>query len=100
MPLAGYDGAAARAPGATVILGVRPEHVAIQPADAGGLPAVIDIDEPMGSDSLLWLTFAGRPLSVRDHRRPRLHATASRCSVAFDIIQGLALRPARPNSAC
>jgi len=30
-----------------------------------GLPAVVDLDEPMGSDSLVWLTLAGRPLSAR-----------------------------------
>jgi multiple sugar transport system ATP-binding protein len=26
---------------------------------------VVDLDEPMGSDSLVWLTLAGLPLSAR-----------------------------------
>jgi len=29
------------------------------------MAATIDIDEPMGSDSLLWMTLAGQPLSAR-----------------------------------
>jgi multiple sugar transport system ATP-binding protein len=63
VPLAGYDGTVPSA-GAEVILGVRPEHVAIR-TDGIGLPAAIEIDEPMGSDSLIWLTFAGVPLRAR-----------------------------------
>jgi ABC-type sugar transport system ATPase subunit len=52
------------AAGAEVILGVRPEHVAVR-TEGEGMPAVMDIDEPMGSDSLLWLTLAGNPLRAR-----------------------------------
>jgi multiple sugar transport system ATP-binding protein len=63
VPLAGYDGQVPAA-GAEVILGVRPEHVTVRP-DGEGLPATIDIDEPMGSDSLLWMTLAGQQLSAR-----------------------------------
>jgi multiple sugar transport system ATP-binding protein len=63
VPLAGYDGEIPAA-GTEVILGVRPEHVGVRP-DGEGLPAAIDIDEPMGSDSLLWMTLAGRQLSAR-----------------------------------
>ncbi len=63
VPLAGYDGRVPP-PGTEVILGVRPEHVAVH-AGGDGLPAVVDLDEPMGSDSLLWLSFAGQPLSAR-----------------------------------
>ena len=84
MPLAGYDGAVPPA-GTEVILGVRPEHVTVRADGEGdGLPAVIDIDEPMGSDSLLWMTFAGQPLSARigaDHRFT--HGQPVR--LAFDI---------------
>ncbi|HVL20308.1 MAG TPA: ATP-binding cassette domain-containing protein [Amaricoccus sp.] len=63
VPLAGYDGGVPAA-GAEVILGVRPEHVTVRPAGEG-MAATIDIDEPMGSDSLLWMTLAGQPLSAR-----------------------------------
>ena len=45
---------------------------------------MIDIDEPMGSDSLLWLTFAGRPLSVRTHADHGL-THGHPVTVAFDI---------------
>ena len=56
-----YRGAVPAA-GHEVILGVRPEHVAVAPR---GAEATVDIDEPMGSDSLLWLTYAGQTLSAR-----------------------------------
>jgi multiple sugar transport system ATP-binding protein len=82
VPLAGYDGGVPAA-GADAILGVRPEHVTVRP-DGEGLPAVIDIDEPMGSDSLLWMTLAGQQLSARigaDHGFT--HGQAVR--VGFDI---------------
>ena len=68
--LSGYDGGTLDA-GREVILGVRPEHVTVKPMGNDGLAATMDIDEPMGSDSLLWLTLAGQALSVRtssDHR--------------------------------
>ncbi len=83
VPLAGYDGAIPAA-GRDVILGVRPEHVTIHAGDGGTIPAVIDLDEPMGSDSLLWLTLAGRPLSVRttaDHA----FANGQPVTVSFDL---------------
>jgi len=64
--LAGYDGGSLSAVGREAILGVRPEHVAIRAADAEGVPATVDLDEPMGSDSLVWLRLAGgQPISVR-----------------------------------
>ncbi len=65
VPLTGYDGTLSGATGRKVILGVRPEHIAIRPDTAQGIPATVDIDEPMGSDSLIWLTMAGKTVSVR-----------------------------------
>ncbi len=48
------------------ILGVRPEHISTYDgAVEGALPATVDIDEPMGSDSLLWLSVDGQQVSVR-----------------------------------
>ncbi len=65
LPLHGYDGGTL-SPDKKVILGVRPEHVApVASHMPGVLPARIDIDEPMGSDSLLWLELAGQRVSVR-----------------------------------
>jgi multiple sugar transport system ATP-binding protein len=82
VPLDGYDGAVPAA-GVEAILGVRPEHVTVR-ADGEGFPAIIDIDEPMGSDSLLWMTIAGQSISARigaDH--PFRHGQPVR--LTFDI---------------
>ncbi len=78
--LAGYRGEIPAA-GREVILGVRPEHVAI---GAEGPPATVDIDEPMGSDSLLWLSFGGQSLSAR---APAEHGfvPGQTVSLGFDI---------------
>ena len=65
VPLAGYDGRVPDEEGRPVILGVRPEHVALAGPDGSGLSATVDIDEPMGSDALVWLTLAGRVISAR-----------------------------------
>ncbi len=65
VPLAGYDGEIPAAEGRGAILGVRPEHVSIDATGAGGLPATVDIDEPMGSDSLVWLNMGGQTVSAR-----------------------------------
>jgi len=64
--LAGYEGGAIlERPKA--ILGLRPEHLTIQTkAEAGKtIPAVVEIDEPMGADSLVWLLAGGVQMSVR-----------------------------------
>ncbi|WP_312362324.1 ABC transporter ATP-binding protein [Ensifer sp.] len=53
--------------GQKVVLGVRPEHVRVDEA-LDGQPshqAVVDIEEPMGADNLLWLKLAGQSMSVR-----------------------------------
>jgi multiple sugar transport system ATP-binding protein len=66
LDLAGYDGGALIDRG-DAILGLRPEHLTIQTeAEAGRtIPAVVEIDEPMGADSLIWLTSGGYQMSVR-----------------------------------
>ena len=64
--LAGYEGGAVlERPRA--ILGLRPEHIGIGSEAVPGrsLPAVVEIDEPMGADSLVWLEAGGQKLSVR-----------------------------------
>jgi multiple sugar transport system ATP-binding protein len=49
------------------ILGLRPEHIGIAAEAEPGrtIPATVEIDEPMGADSLVWLTTGGSQLSVR-----------------------------------
>ncbi|TPE49604.1 ABC transporter ATP-binding protein [Amaricoccus solimangrovi] len=78
--LDGYQGEVPPA-GREVILGVRPEHVSV---GAEGAPATVDIDEPMGSDSLLWLTFGGQSLSAR---APAEHGfgRGEKVGLGFDI---------------
>ncbi len=66
--LAGYETQQSPAPGHCVILGFRPEHITISdvPGPAGrSCEAVVDLDEPMGADSLVWLKVAGKAISVR-----------------------------------
>ena len=67
IPLATYafEGAPTGGPAS---FGIRPEHIATGEA-ARALPfsveAVIDLVEPMGSDTLIWVRFAGRDVRVR-----------------------------------
>ncbi|MFM2367471.1 MAG: sn-glycerol-3-phosphate transporter ATP-binding protein UgpC [Pseudomonadota bacterium] len=67
LDLAGYEGGAIL-DRPKAILGVRPEHLHIQAEAEPGktLPAVVEIDEPMGADSLVWLLAEGGvQMSVR-----------------------------------
>ena len=71
LALEGYDGVVSDRPKA--ILGLRPEHIAIQDSEEPGrtLPATVELDEPMGADSLVWVDIAGQKASVRvpfEHR--------------------------------
>ncbi|MBA8822419.1 ABC transporter ATP-binding protein [Ochrobactrum sp. P6BS-III] len=59
--LDGYDGALEQ--GRQVTLGVRPEHIKLDVAD--GFEATVDLDEPMGADSLVWLKLNGHVLAAR-----------------------------------
>ncbi|MGV8936904.1 MAG: ABC transporter ATP-binding protein [Allorhizobium sp.] len=66
--LDGYASGEPLVAGRKVLLGVRPEHVKVDediPAGAEMHDAVVDIEEPMGADNLLWLKHAGHVLSVR-----------------------------------
>jgi multiple sugar transport system ATP-binding protein len=49
------------------ILGVRPEHLTIvDKAEAGRtIPAVVEIDEHLGADALLWMNAAGQEVCMR-----------------------------------
>ena len=64
--LAGYDGGAVLER-SKAILGLRPEHLHIQTEPEAGhtIPAVVEIDEPMGADSLVWLKSGETQMSVR-----------------------------------
>ena len=55
--------------GQAVVFGVRPEHLRLNAGNEPGLSdafdATVDLIEPMGSDSLVWLKLAGQILSAR-----------------------------------
>ncbi len=66
--LASYEAQQRPASGHSVILGLRPEHITIsdQPRpDGRSCAATVDLEEPMGADSLVWFKLAGKPVSVR-----------------------------------
>jgi multiple sugar transport system ATP-binding protein len=75
LDLSGYDGGAV-IDRTKAILGLRPEHLMIVGAAEAGrtIPAVVEIDEPMGADSLIWLVAAGKQMSVRVPVEKRLEA--------------------------
>ena len=65
--LDGYAFADGFATGRRVEFGVRPEHIHLDHAAMGeaSFEADVDLVEPMGADSLMWLTLGGQPLAVR-----------------------------------
>ncbi len=67
VPLANYEFTQGRTDG-PVHFGIRPEHVVVGEA-AQAQPfkaeAVVDLVEPMGSDTLVWVTLGGRDFRVR-----------------------------------
>ena len=68
IPIRGYEPEGAGLANGPAVLGVRPEHIRIEPAEGAAGPdftAVVDVIETMGTDSLVWLTHAGKPFSVR-----------------------------------
>ena len=66
LSLGGYEGGAVGNRD-KAILGLRPEHLRVQDHAEPGItiPAVVELDEPMGADSLVWLKAAGGQMSVR-----------------------------------
>jgi multiple sugar transport system ATP-binding protein len=62
-PVEGYAFAQAPRPGQPVLLGVRPEHVAMDGSD--GLAASVEMIEPMGAESLVWARLGATSLSIR-----------------------------------
>lgn len=81
-----YPGQAKLRTGQKVVLGLRPEHVKVDEARDGEAThqAVVDIEEPMGADNLLWLTFAGQSMSVRIAGQRR-YPPGSTVRLSFDM---------------
>ncbi len=84
--LAGYNATNELNAGAKVVLGVRPEHILVDEVKDGDEvhSAVVDIEEPMGADNLLWLKHAGYTMSVRIGGARRYKAGAE-VKLVFDM---------------
>ena len=70
--------------GRRVVLGVRPEHVKVDEPGAEIHDAIVDIEEPMGADNLLWLKLAGQTISVRI-AGARRYAPGTALKLSFDM---------------
>jgi multiple sugar transport system ATP-binding protein len=83
--LSGYDGGAVLERD-QAILGVRPEHITVShEAPAGpSIPAVVEIDEHLGADSLLWLKAGPKDICVRVPVEGRLPA-GTKVHLGLDI---------------
>jgi multiple sugar transport system ATP-binding protein len=86
IPLNGYkQSIGSPVAGQKAVLGVRPEHVLVDDPMAGRTyDAVVDIEEPMGADNLLWLKFAGVTMSVRIAGSRRF-SPGTHVKLSFDI---------------
>lgn len=86
IPLAGYGADAAFGVGDEVVFGVRPEHLKLDAETAAGpvLEATVDIEEPMGADTLVWLRVGDQPFSVRTEATRR-YVPGEKVKVSFDI---------------
>jgi hypothetical protein len=86
IPMAGYELAAPQVADRPATLGIRPEHVA-----TGGLlgeapvrvEAEVELVEPMGSDTLVWVTLAGTPFRIRMDGQAQV-APGDRLAIGLD----------------
>ena len=69
VPLADYKTEREMSDGQKIIFGVRPEHIRLNAPDAFGFSpeygATVELVEPMGSDSLVWLDYEGQSMTAR-----------------------------------
>ncbi|MFC4235105.1 ABC transporter ATP-binding protein [Thalassospira xianhensis] len=68
----------------TVTLGARPEHIALVPDGNGGIPARVELIEPMGLSTLVHVSLAGNPVKIFTLDRPDF-AVDSFIHIAFDM---------------
>ena len=84
--VAGYEFAQPSRPDGAAWLGIRPEHIltgeAAHTATFTGT-AEIDIVEPMGSDTLVWVNFAGQSVRVRTEGQSGLKS-GDMLTIGFD----------------
>jgi multiple sugar transport system ATP-binding protein len=86
--LKAYNAKAALSAGRKIVFGARPEHIRINVAAAADLSdafdATVDLVEPMGSDSLVWLNLAGQIISARVESS-ETHAPDEKVKVRFRV---------------
>ena len=84
--VAGYEFADGTRTDGAAWLGIRPEHIVtgdvVQGISFAGV-AEIDIVEPMGSDTLVWVNFAGQSVRVRTEGQSGLKS-GDTLSIGFD----------------
>ena len=82
----GYDFATQSRGAGGAWLGIRPEHILTGDAATGATftsSAEIDIVEPMGSDTLVWVNFAGQSVRVRTEGQSGLKS-GDALTIGFD----------------
>ncbi|WP_299730749.1 ABC transporter ATP-binding protein [uncultured Tateyamaria sp.] len=82
----GYEFAQPTRPDGSAWLGIRPEHILTGEAATGASysgTAEIDIVEPMGSDTLVWINFAGQSVRVRTEGQSGLKS-GDTLTIGFD----------------
>jgi multiple sugar transport system ATP-binding protein len=84
--LDGYENSQPLRPGRKVILGLRPEHIKVDKdvTSEEVHEALVEIEEPMGADNLLWLKHAGHTMSVRVGGERR-YPVGSKVRLGFDM---------------
>ena len=84
--------AARAAPGAPLTLGVRPEHLQIEAADApqGGIPATVALVEYLGDTTIVYLQADGAPemVSVKGRAGQPAPGHGARVMLAFEPAHG------------
>lgn len=68
IPLKSYEALAALPHEKEVVLGVRPEHIKIGESEAdtvGAFEAMVELDEPMGAENIVWVTLEGKQFSIK-----------------------------------
>lgn len=86
IPMQGYQLAAPQVADRPAILGIRPEHVATGPLVAGAPlreEVIVDLVEPMGSDTLVWTQLGNAPFRVRMDGQARV-SPGDRLTIGLD----------------
>ena len=68
--------------GQRVVLGFRPEHVALVDAGGAGFAAQVSVTEPMGDHQIIWLDLQGISVSLTTDKQVRVDVDQA---VRFDI---------------